>query len=309
MYTLKAVKRDEVIHRLMDGARRNGSVITRSRALQLGATSRLLTELTRSGILVRRHKGVYAVAGSPTDHRLAIRAALAALDTPGAAASHTSAAWLQGLIDHPPTNVHLTGGETHRFFRGVVAHRSREPVERRPFQGIPCTLPARTLVDLAATASPTQLADAVDKALAKGIVRIRDLEDEIRKGHRRGTDHLRRCLDDRGLVAAPTPSVLESRMARLITRYGLPITKSEVVAGPHGEYRIDYANPAKRLAVELYGYTHHSSPDQMAYDHARQRQLTLDGWTVLVFTWQDVTKRPDRVAAEIEAAVHPGKSA
>lgn len=299
---------------VIDYCHRHGHVITTAQARQCGANSRQLAALAGTGLLLRAHPGVYVLAGAPRDHALALRTAMAALRASDSgqvfAASHVSAAWLQGVIDKPPPEVHITTTTSYqRTLPGVTLHRTRSPLERRPYQGIPCTLPARTLVDLAAVTGPARLADAVDRALSTAIVRIRDLEAEIDRGHRRGTDQLRRCLQDRGLIGAPTPSVLESRMARLITRYAVPITRSEMVAGPAGEYRIDYAAPQQRLAVELYGYAHHRSADQMAYDHARQRRLTLEGWTVLVFTWKDVTSAPERVVRDIMDAAKRAKPA
>ena len=92
-------------------------------------------------------------------------------------------------------------------------------------------------------------------------------------------------------------------MARLMIRYRLPPAKAEHVAGPAGEYRIDYAYPAERLAVELYGYASHRGPEQLRKDQARHRRLTIQGWTVLVFTWRDVVNTPALVARDIRQAL------
>ena len=293
---------------VLDHANRHGQIVTAAQARTLGANSRQISALVEHGALTRLHPGVYAVTGASRTHALAIRAAIAALRTADRGqvfvASHESAAWLEGLVQEAPSVVHVTTTTVHlRALRGVRLHRTRLALDSRPFQGILCTLPARTLVDLAATSTPRQLADAVDRALSQRIVRIRGLQLEVDKGGRRGTDQLRRCLQARGLIGAPSPSVLESRMARLITRYRLDLPEGEVITGGHGEYRIDYANPSKRLAVEVYGYAHHHTPEQMAYDHARQRQLTIGGWTVLVFTWQEVTHEPHRVARDVRRAL------
>lgn len=37
-------------------------------------------------------------------------------------------------------------------------------------------------------------------------------------------------------------------------------------------------------------------------DRQRQNELVLAGWTVLRFTWHDLTQRPEQVVAEIRAA-------
>lgn len=291
--------------RVIDRARRQGAVITRVEIYELGGSSDHITALTRSGVLVRVHAGVFALGGTALDHPLRVRAALAAIG-PDVVASHRSAAWLQGLIDRPPERVQLTSGPSRRSVAGVIVHRSRtDPMTGPRFRGIACTPPGRTLVDLAASASPRELDDAVDRALAKRLIRTKDLVALTKVSHvgRPGVAALRRCLDERGITNVPSPSVLESKMARLLIRYGLPPATAEHIAGPMGEYRIDYAYAAERVAVELYGYASHRSPEQLRADQTRQRKLTLHGWTVIVFTWRDVIDTPALVARDIRDAL------
>jgi very-short-patch-repair endonuclease len=266
----------------------------------------------------------------PVDHLIAVRVALAAVGG-NTVASHQSAAWLQGLIERPPAVVHVTADRARRDLAGVVVHRSNSVAAeghrghsgQRRFRGVACTPPARTLVDLAANATRAELEAAVDRAVSAGLVRRKDLVALTRdapggpggrrglggparlgrSAGRRGTDRLRRCLEERGDLNAPMPSVLETKMARLMTRYRLPAAKAEHIAGADGEFRIDYAYPESRVAVELYGYAWHHSPEQLARDQARHRQLQLEGWTVLVFTWPDVIRRPEQVARDVRQAL------
>jgi hypothetical protein len=292
-----------LLPRLVDRARRQGQVLTRADIVRLGGHRGNISELLQNDMLRRLQRGVYVLAGTVIDHQIEVRAALAAAGRE-AVASHGSAAWLQGLVDKPPPEAHITVPGARRHLRGVVVHRSAG-YRTLPYRGLPCTAPARTLVDLAAVLSPSELADAVDRALSLRLVRFRDLTAETGdpNGRRRGTDALRRCLDERGYTKVPAPSVLESKMARLFTRYRLPAARPELIAGALGEYRIDYAYPVGRIMVELYGYTHHHSPEQMAGDLARQRKLTLQGWTVLIFTWHDVMGDPAGVARQIRQAL------
>ncbi|HET6965854.1 MAG TPA: type IV toxin-antitoxin system AbiEi family antitoxin domain-containing protein [Acidimicrobiales bacterium] len=297
------MKLPEVTRRVLQQARRQGWVITRAEVLELGAHPGQVSALIGSGLLIRRHPGVFIVAGAPDDHAVHVRATLAALG-PEAMASHGTAAWLQDLLERPPRLIHVTAGESCiRRLDGVRVHRTHTLPWALPYRGIRCTPPARTLIDLAVGASPGELSAAVDRGLAKRTVRLSDIEGELRKPSRPGTGHLRRCLVARGFIGAPAPSVLESAMCRLMVRYGLPVPRAEVVAGPDGRYRIDFAYVPPRVALEVYGYERHHSPEEMAYDLERQRRLTLQGWKVLIFTWRDVTRTPDRVAAQIRAAL------
>jgi hypothetical protein len=284
-------------------ARRQNGLISRRQAIKLGVTDRQLAGLVASGVVVRLHHGILALAGTHRDHATDAAAAIL-LFGPDVVASHASAAWLQGLIKKPPASVHVTVPRSCRHrIRGVDCHQSLVPVARRPFNGIMCTDPVRTLIDLAACATADQLAAAVDQALAHRLVRLSDLDVATRgTGRRRGRAHLRRCLLDRGLVGAPTPSVLESRFLRDCRRFGLPFPQAEVVAGEQGQYRLDFAYPLIRLAIEVYGYAWHHTPEQLGSDLARQRHLTEQGWTVLAFTWKQLADDPEGVIREILAA-------
>lgn len=312
------MRQADVVKRLVEFWSRNDHVFSWEDAQRLSVDSRTMKDLIDRGLVVRLHKGVYAVAAVARDPLVVSRAALRAAERrlAGAkwqprrivAASHATAAWVQGIVERPPSVVHIMVGIPHPLhLAGVVVHRcDTEVLKSRSVRGLRCTDPTLTLVDLAASVGPGELADALDRALSKRLVRVRDLtEATLGPGFagRRGVGRLRRCLEARGDLGMPSPSVLESRMTRLMHAHNLPPARAECVAGPNGEYRLDYAYEVRRVAVEVFGYTWHHSPEQMAYDLARQRQLVLGGWTVLIFTWQDVTDDPERVAAELRQAL------
>lgn len=298
----KIMTRDETLLRLAERAGRTGGVLTLSEAVGAGASGKVMAALVRSGAYRRPHPGVFVLAGAPRDHSVALRAAVAALG-PGAAASHRSAAWLHGLIAKPPTVAQVTVQSDYtRCLAGVEVHRSGLPVPARPVRSVRATDAARTVVDFAATAASGELAMVVDRALAAGLVRLVDLVDSAGSSDRRGSARVRRCLEERGLVGGPEPSVLESAMVRLLVRHGLPLPRAELLAGPLGCYRLDFAYPERKLASEVSGYTWHHSAEQLTRDHARLRALTLQGWMVLTYTWMDVVHSGEVVAAEIAAA-------
>jgi very-short-patch-repair endonuclease len=97
-------------------------------------------------------------------------------------------------------------------------------------------------------------------------------------------------------------------MARLFIRYRLPVPRAEVVWGHERAYRLDFAYPAIKLAIEVHGYVWHSSADQLGRDLARQRRRTAQGWTILAYTWRQILDDSDAVAAEI-AEIHRRLSA
>jgi hypothetical protein len=54
-----------------------------------------------------------------------------------------------------------------------------------------------------------------------------------------------------------------------------------------------------KLVVEIDGRAHHSTVEAFERDRERRNRLVAAGWTVLRFTWRDLTTRPEYVVATI----------
>lgn len=248
--------------------------------------------------------GVVRVVGSPRTPEQALMIAVLACGMT-AAASHQSAAWMWGLLPPPERHAVTVHRNMSKRPRGMTIHRLSDPPAISLRNGIPCTNPLRTLVDLAATSDGPTLDDAVDRALARKLVTIEGLEAEIgrlaRPG-RRGVGVLRTALSRRGMVSGPAPSVLESRVLRLLRRGGIEPAGREVVAGPDGRYRID-VTLEETVAMEVDGQAYHGSPEQRAHDERRRNEIRLSGIFLLVYDWVAVTRDGRRVLAECRQAV------
>jgi very-short-patch-repair endonuclease len=70
-----------------------------------------------------------------------------------------------------------------------------------------------------------------------------------------------------------------------------------------GAYRLDFAYVPARIAIELDGYTHHSSHARFTQDRKRQRDLIRDGWRVLVFSGTEVFHQAERCVDEARATI------
>ena len=60
---------------------------------------------------------------------------------------------------------------------------------------------------------------------------------------------------------------------------------------------------AARLIVELDGEDAHRTPAQLIADANRQAWLEARGYTVLRFSWEQVTFEPELVASVVSAAL------
>ena len=124
-----------------------------------------------------------------------------------------------------------------------------------------------------------------------------------RAGHgRRGVGRLR-MLRER--VVSGMRSEAEHRMGQLLRRSGtgrwqtnFPITNAQgqIVA------EIDFAQPRIRMAIEVDGKAFHSDERSFERDRRRQNQLVLGGWTILRFTWDQITRSPEQVISTVQQA-------
>lgn len=269
-----------------------------------GVPRGVIRHAVESGRWERLHSGLYAIAGSPdSDEKLL----LAGCKATNGIASHRSALWLWGLTGKrlEVVEVSVPRSSSPRPL-GVVVHRSRDlglavPYTRR---GIPVTTPLRTLVDAGAVLPKLLVAQALDAAVAQKLVTASAVEAELRRlarPGRRGAGVLRTVLEERDCIGR-SPSVLEARAGRLFARSRvLPPPVPELIAGPNGEFRLDFPWPDALLDIEVDGWEWHSSYAATLLDKRRNNSLTSQGWAFLRYGWQDIVRRPRAVLHEVEA--------
>ena len=68
---------------------------------------------------------------------------------------------------------------------------------------------------------------------------------------------------------------------------------------PVGKYRIDFALPLQKIAVEIDGHDYHKTKEQRTKDAARDRWLTINGWTVIRFTGSEVYANPESCTSQV----------
>jgi predicted transcriptional regulator of viral defense system len=268
--------------------------------LQLaGLTADAVRQRAAKGRLHRVHRGVYAV-GRPelTAHGRWMAATLAY--GPTAVLSHSSAAVLWGIHGSDKGMTHATlPARDARARTGIEVHRSATLTEAdvARVDGIPCTSVARTLVDLGDHAKRRHVERAVDQAELLRLFDLRAVQDALgRAGRRRGAGMLRAVLAD---YAGPTLTrlELEERFLALCRGGSLPIPEANawITLADGVAYQADFLWRAEGLIVETDGRDVHTTRAAFEHDRLRDQRLTLAGFTVVRFTWRQVTGEPQRV--------------
>jgi very-short-patch-repair endonuclease len=101
-------------------------------------------------------------------------------------------------------------------------------------------------------------------------------------------------------------NAMEDRFLELCRKHGLPEPVRQHRIDGHA---FDFAWPEQRVVVETDGWQAHSGPHAFQADRTLTNALQLDGWTVLRFTWRDLTRRPRQVAAAVRRALYRSATA
>lgn len=274
--------------RVEEAIARLGGTATRAAVRQL-VSARSLKRAVDEGRVVRDGLGRYSLR--------AIGAHLQTANALAGTASHLSAAqyWGWELKTSPP-QPHVTVPRKRkvepRRREGVVLHWAElRPEDVRP-PGV--TSPTRTLVDCLTTCPFDEALAVADSALRNGAVTplvLRELTTGL-GGRGSGTARRISALAD-GRAANPFESVLRA--------IALEVPRLTVVPQQQiGEFRPDLVDTRNRLVLEADSHTWHSSRAALRRDCRRYNTLTLQGWTVLRFTWEDVMFHPEVVRADLE---------
>ncbi len=286
------MRADDEVRRIADA--RQG-VITRPEMVAAGLTRDAIAHRVRSGRLQRLHPGVYALGDGPLLPFAREHAALLACG-PGSACSHITAAVLEELVPDRGDPIHITiTGRQRRAPAGVILHRAKlEATTTR--HGLPVTTPERTLLDLAATSDP-RLPRALNEAQVKKLVSLDALLTFA--GSRRGAKAIRALATE---TPGYTRAKSERRLLALTKRADLPRPKTNTYVAGH---EVDALWPAQRLAVEVDGYATHATRKAFEHDRIRDADIQADGYRVLRISWDQLTRRPEAVAARLAVALRP----
>ncbi|HMJ77840.1 MAG TPA: type IV toxin-antitoxin system AbiEi family antitoxin domain-containing protein [Iamia sp.] len=290
---------------LYELAERQHAVFTREQARAIGWTDRRLAGFLARGAADRAAPGVFTLAGVPPSWPQRLHVAV--LSCPGSLASHRAAARLRGTdgFEQAPLEVVVERGRHRRTAeRGVVLHESKDlrGVDFDECEGIPCTSLVRTLVDLPAACHEFKAGVALDQAIRRDprvLERVMQRHIEVARRGRNGTVALRALLAERS-DANLVDSGFERRALRLIAASDLPspVTQHHVVEGDF-QCWLDIAWPQHLVAMECDSLANHQGERAFRWERIRRRHLKALGWTVLEFTYREVTQQGPMVLSEL----------
>lgn len=296
---------------LYDLAARQHAAFTREQARAVGLTDHHLRGLLARGQAQRAAPGVFVLAGIPSSWHQQLHVAV--LSLPGALASHRAAARLRGWdgFERAPLEVVVERGRQRRSApREVILHESKDlrGVDLDVCEGIPCTSPVRTLVDLPAVCHEFRAGVALDQAIRRDpalLERVVQRHLEVARRGRNGTVALRGLLAERS-DANLVDSGFERRALRLIAGSALPppVTQHHVVDGDV-QCWLDIAWPRHLVAMECDSLAHHQGERAFRWERVRRRHLAALGWTVLEFTYREVTRQGPMVLAQLARHLTP----
>jgi very-short-patch-repair endonuclease len=286
--------------RIAELAERQHGLITLSQLQLLGLGRSGVSRRARNGRLHRVHRGVYAVGRPHLTQQGHWMAAVLACG-PQAVLSHRSAAALHGLrADNRPKSDVTLPGNAVRPRPGIEGHRSTtlEAADVTMVDGIPCTTVARTLVDLGDVLDHRAVERAVDQAEVLRLFDGRAVKEVLaRAGRRKGAGILRAVLD-RYEQPTLTEEGIEEAFLTLCRKASLPspAVKAWITLDDGVAYEPDFMWHKHRLIAETDGRDVHTTRKAFEHDRLRDQRLTLAGFTVVRFTWRQISDEPRSVA-------------
>jgi Protein of unknown function (DUF559) len=267
---------------------------TTAEAAALGYTGTALGDLVRNSEIRRVFTGVYVRSEARDCIELRARAATLVMSEHSVLCDRT-AAWIHGIdvfrySEHdlvPPLETYVLRGHDPTDRRDCHGgSRDLLPEDWQLIGGVRVTTPLRTALDLACKLPRRQAKAALDAFAREQHVTVEQLQRLLVRYYRR-----RGVVQARELVPLLEPrceSARESWVDLEIHDHGLPrpVPQYWVIVDGIPTYRLDFAYPHARIAIEYDGEEFHSTAEQRAHDAARRAWLRARGWRVIVVTKQ-----------------------
>ncbi len=236
---------------------------------------------------------MYAV-GHPGTSTEADLAAAVLYAGPKATLSHGTAIWWLDLLRYPPAQIHVSTPRSVQSVENLVVH-PRRTLTRVMHRGLPVTTVSQALLDFAAVGPFDLLRLALANADYRDCLDVRALRTLTGRGIA-GSAAIREAIRIHLPELARTRSDPERLLLMLCQTERLPIPDCNVMVRG---WLADAHWPDHRLVVEVDGWRGHRTPAQLEQDHRRDFELRAAGYTVLRYTWRQLTETPRSVGREL----------
>lgn len=283
-------------------ARWQSGLFTVAQAVRAGASPDTVRSRRRSGRWVRVAGDAFALTGTPISAQLRVQAV--GLTWPDAVVCLAAAAVVHRIPVLEPREIDVIvrrrTPSRHGLRTHIVPIRDVEVVRLGLTR---VTDLDRTIADCLGRLAASEAQGVLSWVTSRGLLDVAALERFVldRPGAW-GNRERRRALE---LARHGAPSVAELVLHDLLRQAGLPgWTPNAPVRDGHGRIlaRADVLFTRQRVIVEVDGRGYHGA-ERFQADRDRHNALVAAGYTVLRFTWLDLTQHPARTVARIRAAL------
>jgi very-short-patch-repair endonuclease len=288
-------------HDIVRLSRAQNSALTWEQLQAAGLTRGAIRARVRSGRLIPAFRGVYLTADPELVPLARPTAAVLSLE-PDAFLSHRWSLAVSGLARADPQTIDVTvvgrnpgsrpGVRIHR-----VKHLHRDDIAE--VSNVRLTSPARALIEFAAQASSSELADAFGDARAKRLITDAKLKAALGRvpSNHPGAAIVRAMLREGGTYDR---SKAERIMRKLCRQAQLP---QPLVNVPLHGFLADFLWPDAKLIVEVDGYGTHGDRQAFENDRRRDQLHVAAGYVVIRVTWQQLQNESLAVIARLAQAL------
>jgi REase_MTES_1575 len=275
-----------------------GGVATHTQIL-VHLSRRRMQRLLKDAELVKVLPGIYSCGAPDTLRRLRGLDLRCGEDV---AVCLGTAAAVFGFDTEDVSDLHVLNPDGHllRDQAGLVVHR-RDRAPLTSYRGRRLTTPSWTAVEVARGLRRPRALATLDAALRSRTCEQAGLA-EVAVAHagRRGIVTVRELIP-MARPEAESPMESEARLVMLDGGLPEPQLQYEIVDRDARLWRVDFAWPDRRVAVEYDGFDWHSSPEALRKDRQKRAALEEIGWRVISIVSDDVRCQPDVMVRRIDA--------
>jgi very-short-patch-repair endonuclease len=277
---------------LIQMAARQHGVVSRTQAMEAGATRSQIVHRLQTGEWRALCSGVYVMAAAPATWEQRLTAAV--LSHPGCIVGGRSAAVLLGFDSFKKSRPEILmpfPGNARSPLARVIRSRHFEAISTTATKGFVCTTVAETILTLSLRETLGTIERCLDFELARGKVAVSDFSpifERLANARQRGLPMLRSLVRERADDAYQPPTTeLERMLYRFLDEPILPQSIRQLPMNyPQVAATVDSYIPDWRLIVEGDGRRWHTRKADFERDRRRDNAAAAAGLVVIRFTYQ-----------------------